>query len=156
MSYNTAKIAAVEWLILDLLGSMPKYINFSDIVLQIIKVQYNSTSIHFGIFIGDAILKYREHNTIIETEIDLTYWKSDSLWYWDLYQTHLKYKQAQQVKLKQVFWSIYSVKCVFQNKLVIPNITHNWSLGEIYFHWFIFFLSIFMSLLMALNSKKYK
>ncbi len=89
------------------------------------------------------------------------YWQSDSMWYRDLYHTHLKYEVVQQVILKQIGWRIYSVKCVFWHKLVTPKYHHLFLMiwtGNICS--FIKLLTIFSAVIMPLfklfNSMKYK
>ncbi len=99
-----------------------------------------------------------DHNPFLKSSI--LNMKSERLWYSDLYQTYVKYKQGQQVIFKQVCLSICFVKYVFWLELVIPKYHSSCLNGLI----FIFSLiessmilgAVFMSILMVLNSKIYK
>ncbi len=129
--------------------------------------EYNMVQYIVGIPPDQSKSNMEENNLFIKSCILEN--KSDSLWYWDLYHTHLKkktylkYEQMKQVKLRQVCWIIHSVKCVFWYKLVILKY-HSSCFNELTFKRHIFsliklltiFFAVFMSLLMILNSIKYK
>ncbi len=112
-----------------------------------------------GIPADQNSLKWRSTDNIW----NLAYWISDILLYWDISHTHLSYEQVQQVQLKQVYWRIFYVKCVFSHKWVIPNYRLCY-LNELTFNGNLFsfivlltiFCAVFISYLMVINSKKYK